>query len=55
MGQLRDEQRQRAISALNGFLSTPLSNLVQPSEDRGWVCFTTLIQCCEILNLEKMG
>ncbi|CAD5954056.1 hypothetical protein [Planktothrix agardhii] len=34
MGQLRDEQRQRAISALNGFLSTPLSNLVQPSEDR---------------------
>jgi phenylacetate-CoA ligase len=35
MGQLRDEQRQRAISALNGFLSTPLSNLVQPSEDRG--------------------
>ncbi|VXD25510.1 putative phenylacetate-CoA ligase [Planktothrix serta PCC 8927] len=44
MGQLRDEQRQRAISALNGFLSTPLSDLLQPSTDRGVTSVLQLFQ-----------
>lgn len=44
MGQLRDEQRQRAISALNGFLFTPLSDLVQPSKDRGVTSVLQLFQ-----------
>ncbi|CAD5910724.1 Putative phenylacetate-CoA ligase [Planktothrix tepida] len=44
MGQLRDEQRQRAISALNGFLSTPLSDLIQPSPDRGVTSVLQLFQ-----------
>jgi len=44
MGQLRDEQRQRAISALNGFLSTRLSDLLQPSPDGGVTSVLQLFQ-----------
>lgn len=40
MGQLTDEQRQWAISALNGFLS----DLIQPSQDGGVTSVLQLFQ-----------